>query len=256
MSSPVTFSSPGSPVKGSYAQAPDKLMHASLVIMQPPADASTSKPGAKIDEIEFQFNPKELSLTKTANWQKNDQRNAKKSGSTEFKGSQPAKLQLEMFLDATEKMNDDVVKKVEKLFQCCVPTSDSLTKTKASPPWVKFVWGGMQSFPGAITTVTAKYTLFSSNGTPIRALCTMTLEEISGAQSGQNPTSGALAARDVHTAITGDTLASVAFSAYGNPALWRELAEANNIDNPMALAPGTRLLIPALEELKVGDSGS
>uniref|UniRef100_UPI0036F1D924 LysM peptidoglycan-binding domain-containing protein n=1 Tax=Fodinicola feengrottensis TaxID=435914 RepID=UPI0036F1D924 len=71
----------------------------------------------------------------------------------------------------------------------------------------------------------------------------------------QNPTSGSLAGRDVHTTTIGDTLASVAYSAYGNPELWRDLAEANNIDNPMALRPGTRLLIPALEDLNVGGRG-
>jgi nucleoid-associated protein YgaU len=154
-----------------------------------------------------------------------------------------------MFLDATEKMDDSVVKKVEQLFQCCVPTDKSLGQSKASPPWVQFQWGGMLSFPGHINTVTAKYTLFSSSGTPIRALCTLSIEEISGDKEGQNPTSGALAARDVHTTTDGDTLASVAYQAWGNPQLWRDLAEANGIDNPMALRPGTRLLVPALEEL-------
>ncbi|GAA1660486.1 LysM peptidoglycan-binding domain-containing protein [Fodinicola feengrottensis] len=256
MSSPVTFSSPGTPAASTYGSTPpDKLMHASLIVMEPPASATTGEPGAQIDEIKFQFNPKELSLTKTAKWKRSDQRNAKKSAPPEFTGSDPAKLQLEMFLDGTEKMDDSVVKTVEKLFQCCVPTAKSNSNTKSSPPWVKFVWGGMHSFPGAITTVTAKYTLFSSSGTPIRALCTLTLEEISGTTPGQNPTSGSLAGRDVHTTTIGDTLASVAYSAYGNPELWRDLAEANNIDNPMALRPGTRLLIPALEDLNVGGRG-
>ncbi|WP_279579545.1 CIS tube protein [Fodinicola feengrottensis] len=191
MSSPVTFSSPGTPAASTYGSTPpDKLMHASLIVMEPPASATTGEPGAQIDEIKFQFNPKELSLTKTAKWKRSDQRNAKKSAPPEFTGSDPAKLQLEMFLDGTEKMDDSVVKTVEKLFQCCVPTAKSNSNTKSSPPWVKFVWGGMHSFPGAITTVTAKYTLFSSSGTPIRALCTLTLEEISGTTPARTPPPG------------------------------------------------------------------
>lgn len=256
MTQAVTFNSPGSPAKGGYSAAPPaNLQQAKLKVMDPPAIGKQDKPGPFLYDIEFQFNPKELTLTKAANWGTDDQRGAKKGGPAQFKGAQPGKLQLEMFLDATEKMNDDVVKTVEKLFQCCVPTDKSQGQNKASPPWVQFQWGGMLSFPGCIKSVTAKYTLFAANGTPIRAICTLSLEEISGEKGGQNPTSGALAARDVHTAVDGDTLASVAHKAWGNAALWRELARANNIDNPLALTPGTRLLIPALEELDLSENG-
>ncbi|WP_163510804.1 LysM peptidoglycan-binding domain-containing protein [Fodinicola acaciae] len=256
MSQAVTFNSPGSPAKGGYASSPPaNLQRATLKVLEPPSDATQTKPGGPIDEIKFQFNPKELTLTKTANWGPVEQRNAKKGGPTQFKGAQPGKLTLEMFLDATEKMDSSVVDTVEKLFQCCVPTDKSQSKSKASPPWVQFQWGGMLSFPGCIKSVTAKYTLFASNGTPIRAVCTINLEEISGEEKGQNPTSGSLAVRDVHTAVEGDTLASIANSAWGNPELWRELAKANDIDNPMHLPPGTRLLVPALEELGLGEDG-
>ncbi len=155
-----------------------------------------------------------------------------------------------MFFDATDTMGDRVVKAVEQLFSCCVPTERSRQGKKASPPWVIFHWGGLTSFPAYVSNVTAKYTVFTPSGTPVRALCTVTLEEISGEQGGQNPTSGALAARDVHLVVAADTLASVAYRAYGDPSLWREIADANGICDPMKLRPGTRLLVPALEELE------
>ena len=44
----------------------------------------------------------------------------------------------------------------------------------------------------------------------------------------------------------------MAYRAYGDAGLWREIAEANEIDDPMRLHPGTRLLIPALEEIQRG----
>lgn len=247
--SPVTFTAAGGSGGGSGG-APPQLTHAYLQLHEPPKDGGTANPGPQLQRIEFQFNPKELSLTKTAKWKRDAQRNAKKSGVPEFTGSDPAKLTLEMFFDATDKMDTSVVKRVEQLFSCCVPTDASREQKKGSPPWVVFHWGGMVGFPSFVASVTAKYTLFTPGGTPVRALCTVTLEEISGEQSGQNPTSGALAARTVHTVVAGDTLHSVATKAYGRPGLWREIAEANEIDDPMRLRAGAALLVPALEEIE------
>ena len=248
--SPVTFSAAGGSAVGSGSGAPPQLTHAYLQLHEPPKDGGTANPGAPLNRIPFQFNPKELSLSKTANWKRDAQRNAKKSGVPEFTGAAPCKLTLEMFFDATDKMDSSVVKRVEELFACCVPTDSSRNQKKGSPPWVVFHWGGMVGFPAFVSTISAKYTLFTPGGTPIRALCSVTLEEISGEQSGQNPTSGALAARDVHVVVAGDTLHSVAYRAYGRPSLWREIADANDIDDPMRLRPGTTLLVPALEEIE------
>jgi nucleoid-associated protein YgaU len=75
------------------------------------------------------------------------------------------------------------------------------------------------------------------------------MEEMGGETSGQNPTSGALAARSVRTVVSGDSLPSMAYREYGDPTLWRALAEANEIDDPMRLPVGVTLLVPALEEL-------
>lgn len=247
--SPVTFTAAGSSGGGSGG-APPQLTHAYLQLHEPPKDGGTANPGPQMHRIPFQFNPKELSLSKTAKWKRDAQRNAKKSGVPEFTGADPAKLTLEMFFDATDKMDSSVVKRVEELFACCVPTDSSREQKKGSPPWVVFHWGGMVGFPSFVASVTAKYTLFTPGGTPVRALCTVTLEEISGEQSGQNPTSGALAARSVHTVVAGDTLHSVATRAYGRPGLWREIAEANEIDDPMRLRAGSTLLVPALEEIE------
>ena len=54
--------------------------------------------------------------------------------------------------------------RVEQLFHCCVPTDDSLAKKKASPPLVVLQWGEVKSFAGFVTSVQAKYTLFTAAG--------------------------------------------------------------------------------------------
>jgi nucleoid-associated protein YgaU len=44
--------------------------------------------------------------------------------------------------------------------------------------------------------------------------------------------------------VQGDTLTSVAQQEYGDPGLWRALADANGVDDPMRLPAGARLLVP------------
>ena len=111
-------------------------------------------------------------------------------------------------------------------------------------------WGSTASFPAFITSVSAKLTLFSADGTPVRASCAVQLEEMPGEEfRRQNPTSGSYEVRRSHRTIAGDSLASVAFAEYGDPAAWRALAAFNGIDDPLRMPTGTLLLLPSPDEL-------
>ena len=154
-----------------------------------------------------------------------------------------------MFFDATEKQDTSVVKTVEKLFSLTTPTDASLTAKKASPPWVIFRWGSLTGFLAYVSQVQAKYTLFTADGLPIRAACQVTLEELAGDAAKQNPTSGGLVPHRVHQVVQGDSLPAIAYREYGQPAMWRTVADLNRVDDPMRLRPGDRLLLPPLEEL-------
>lgn len=230
-----------------------RLEHAYLEVRDPPKGTSTT-PGDKLDQIDFQFNPRELSMSKKAKWKREPQRDAPNADTPQFLGAEPGSVDVEMFLDATADMDDKVVRAVEKLFECCVPTTDSIQGRTASPPWVVFRWGDKISFPGYISSVTAKYTLFTPTGTPVRASCMIKIEEIRGEPARQNPTSGALVASHAHRVVAGDTLPSVAYRRYGDATAWRVLAEANDIDDPMRVPVGTTLLVPSVTGLGRGDS--
>lgn len=231
-----------------------QLERASLVIyeLQPSPDGTTAKVGPEQGSITFQFNPKELSIQKAAQWERKPSTGAKKAGPPEFTGADPCKLTLEMFLDATATHDTSVVTTVETLFACCAPTEKSAGKEKPSPPLVALHWGKVTTFAAFITSVNAKYTLFSADGTPIRALCQVSLEEMPVEPWRQNPTSGGQSVRRAHQLVDGDTLASVAYAEYGDPTMWRRLAAYNGIDDPLRLRRGTRLLLPTPAELGAG----
>jgi nucleoid-associated protein YgaU len=53
----------------------------------------------------------------------------------------------------------------------------------------------------------------------------------------------------VHVLVEGDTLAGIAYNEYGNPSLWRAVAAANGIDDPMRLRSGTSVLLPSVNDL-------
>jgi nucleoid-associated protein YgaU len=218
-------------------------------------DSSPTTGGRKLDgqtgSIDFQFNPKEVTIAKSAKWESKPASGAKKASPPQFTGPDPCKLTLEMFFDATAKHDASVVAAVEKLFSCLVATEKTAANDKPVPPLVVFTWGQITSFPSYVTQVSAKYTLFSPDGTPIRAVCSVSLQEMPGEKRKQNPTSGSLAVRSTHRMVVGDSLASVAYSEYGDPTMWRSLASFNRIDDPMRIPLGSVLMLPSAAELAV-----
>ena len=246
--SPVAFSAAKSKTSSGSKSGTQGLAHAFLLLHEPSPSGSLDKPGPQIDQIDFQFNPKELSLSKSTEWKRHTASGNKKASPPQYLGSQPSKLSLEMFFDTSERPSDSVVRRVEALFNACVPTTDSHSKDQGNPPWVLFRWGGLTGFLAFISSVTAKYTVFTADGMPIRAVCTVTLEELAGGVPKQNPTSGGLRPRRVHTVVDGDTLAGIAYAEYGEASMWRAVAHANGIDNPLRIRSGTTLLLPSPED--------
>lgn len=226
------------------------LSRASLAIHQPPTRLGGSA-GGLIGEVRFQFNPRQVQLSRSAHWRSEPAVAYMRGAPAKFTGVDPAQLRVEVFLDASGTPGAGTVQsQVELLLSCCEVTEQSIGTRAPSPPWVKFSWGSFSTvqLTAFVTSASATYTLFSPNGTPLRATCSMALTEIPTESKGQNPTSGALSVRRVHRTVAGDTLASLAWQEYGDPTRWRLIAEANGIDDPMRLRPGTELLLPAGSE--------
>ena len=223
--------------------ATGKLERAFLALTEP--SSSGGKKGAGLGErIEFSFNPNEFTLARTAEWKA---KTSKQTTMPEFLGSTAATVTLEMFLDASE--GGDVMGRVDKLFSCVDPHPNT-KKDKPSPPFVSFGWGQQIYLERAVMkTVSVKFTRFRIDGAPIRAIATVTLEELKPTNPRQNPTSGTPEVHTERVLAAGDTLASIAYRDLGSAALWRIIAEANRIDDPARLKAGRQLLIPTVESI-------
>ena len=237
-----------------------KLEKAYLALIEPPKPANKApslssvlnkaKAGG-VGEVVFTFNPKDFTISKSAKWTYDNQKNQSRTTMPQFTGSDPASMTLEIFLDSSEG-SPTVARDVQRLIDCVTPLAKTLSEKKPSPPWVVFGWGKFISFVALVKQVQAKYTRFLPDGTPIRAVCTVTLEEVpTDPPPRQNPTSGGRSAHRTHRVVAGDTLPSIAQREYGDPSLWRALAETNGIDDPLRVGPGTQLMVPLEDELRV-----
>ena len=236
---------------GDQIGAGKSLVRATLAIHQPPVGYSTT-PGGLIKTFNFDFNPSQLALSRRAQWKTTPTAAVRDGAVPEFMGPQPREMAVEIFLDRSgDPDSNDVRKNVEALFSCCETTSASIAAKQPSTPWVVFQWGAFSTarFTAYVSAVEASYTLFGTTGVPIRATCKVQLHEIPSKTAGQNPTSGALTARRVHRVVAGESLQFLAWREYGDATVWRAIAEANGIDDPARLYPGTELMLPAAEEV-------
>jgi nucleoid-associated protein YgaU len=204
-------------------------------------------------QLAFMYNPAELTTAKSANWNRPQQKGAGSAGKPQFTGAGPQTVQMEIWFDAWDVADADVTGSVKTLFEWTKPTPTSITKKLPRPPVLGFEWGSNQILADLkffLKTVNAKYVLFKPDGTPVRASATISLEEVPEDPPKQNPSSGTRESRRSHLMNAGDSLHSVAWREYGDASLWRGIAAFNEIDDPLRVAAGTRILVPTADEAR------
>ncbi len=215
-------------------------------------------------ELECMFNPKELSVTRS-----NQFTAGQTSGTSvqpqEFGSGQPQQLKLQLFFDTftgysgsaypqksslhdAKDVRAKFTDKIWKMMDATVEDKQGSKKSKKKrPPIVVFIWGKFQ-FEGVITSISQQFTLFSAKGYPVRAMLDVQIQQFRdlGMLPAQNPTSGGLGGERIWTVQQGETLQWIAYQEYGDPNLWRGIADANRLSSVRRLAAGTRLVIPTI----------
>ena len=150
-------------------------------------------------------------------------------------------LSGELYFDTYEQRTD-VRQYTDKVFNLL-----AIDPSKHVPPICTVTWGSF-SFRGVVDKVSGSYTLFLPNGTPVRAKLNVSIKEYIEVDElvRVNPTQSA-DHRKSRVVRLGDTLSNIAYEEYGDSGKWRPIAEANGLDDPLVLRPGSLLLIPAIE---------
>lgn len=200
-------------------------------------------------KVECMFNPAKFEFSTTNRWD-SDRLPGKGTPTLRFGGGQGGSFSLSLVFDttATGKSVTQHSNKLLKLMEVdeTLPGFDK-TLNNGRPPWVKFHWGThVHSFKAVIKSAKVGFTYFSNEGLPLRANVDLTLEQFEpDANWGpQNPTSGTPTPNRTHQVRVGDTLDRIAAKYYGDSTKWRDIADANGIDDPLAIAPGRLLAIP------------
>jgi nucleoid-associated protein YgaU len=89
--------------------------------------------------------------------------------------------------------------------------------------------------------------MFLPDGTPVRARLQVVFNEFRNVDVEAKEVKRETADYTKRYVVNqGETLAGIAGASYGDPALWRVIALANNIDRPRPLAAGQSLTLPNL----------
>ncbi|GAA1651906.1 hypothetical protein ACFQY4_27310 [Catellatospora bangladeshensis] len=115
------------------------------------------------------------------------------------------------------------------------------------PPLVRLVWGKTWNLPGVVVNVAERLDAIDASGTPRRSWLRLKLVRSEGEPAAPPAPTAAAAVQATGDGSGGggarfDLLAA---EALGDPTRWRELAEHNGIDNPLALRAGSVLGVPS-----------
>lgn len=204
--------------------------------------------------LECLFNPTDYELARSNQWAV-DKLPGNNAPQVSFQGGDAMSMRFQLFFDtygAGASSHADVRTYTEELLKLMnidpQLKNNDLQAHKGRPPVCSFRWGDYWSFKGVFTSVSLRFTLFESDGKPVRATADVTLQQVeeAGTYPRQNPTSGGAGARASKIVQPGETLDLIAYQEYGDPTLWRHIATANGIENPRSLHAGQRLVVPSL----------
>jgi hypothetical protein len=202
------------------------------------------------ERIPVMFNPEEYTLSKDINYAQTGVPGLS-APLLQFVHGNLQTLEMELFLDTYEGHQEGsrVVNRAgEDVRTLTRQITDlmNIDPTTHAPPVLLFTWGSL-SFTCVLARASQRFIMFLPSGTPVRARLQVTFNEFRNADLEAREVKRETADfAQVHVVRQSETLSTIAWQAFGNPALWRPIAVHNNIDDPQSLTVGKRLLIPAL----------
>ena len=198
---------------------------------------NVSKPGQ--EPVKVMFNPKELAITRNMLYPEISVPGLDMP-LQQFVRGESRTLTAELFLDRSN-TGDSLADDLGKLRQFVEIDSDL-----HAPPVCLFAWGDT-SFTGVMAEFSEKFQMFDESGKVLRARVTVKLKSYEAAtQQFKRLNKQSPDRTKTRTARAGDRLDLIAFSEYGDPALWPVLADANGLERPRLLQPGTLIRVPPL----------
>lgn len=190
------------------------------------------------DVVKFMFNPYEFTLTKANKWTE-DPKVGRNVPKVEFDSGGAVTLKLTLHFD-TQDTGADVRAFTDPLWKMMMVADETMNDTtnKSQPPPVEFKYNAIY-FKAIITNLSQKFTLFSEKGVPLRCSVDISLKQYADDEASQSqiPGQGPGQGTTPTTTVTEDQR----IDHVAGPDKSREVAEKNNIDNPLNVPAGTQL---------------
>ena len=206
-----------------------------------------------LSAISVMFNPSSYSISKSVTWSTpgsafgkgSDTDRSVNAPTLVFGGGGSRQLSLELFFDVTEPVDGRTIRDVREKTDAIVALT-RIDPKQGRPPVCQVTWGdapGRYDLPvtGVVTSLSQSFTLFRPTGEPVRATLSVTFLEFLDPGVDQRLTDPELTTRVVRG---GDSLPNIAAEFYGDPRMWRVIAEANDLVDPQRLGIGQTLTIP------------
>lgn len=209
-----------------------------------------------------QYNPTTLNVTHDVKY---DCKKRSTSGNSnpKFIHTNPRTVSMELLFDSTGaspssigslatlaeqvglKTNLDI-KRVDVQVQLFMKLAYQISPDDHQPLGIMLSWGTFV-LNCRLTSASVNYTMFASDGSPLRARVSVSVKEVIPDTLLQKILS--LASPDLSKSVTvkeGDNLQLLCQQVYGNPALYTQVAAVNKLSNYRKLVPGTQLLFPPI----------
>ncbi|MBQ1500535.1 MAG: LysM peptidoglycan-binding domain-containing protein [Sphingomonas sp.] len=199
------------------------------------------------EHVDVLFNPTEYSLELSNNFQASAPPGLS-NPILQFVNGNSQTLGMDLFFDTwTDGGRDDVSQLTDLLA--------GLVKIDAethAPPRVEFRWGRL-IFKAVIEKLSQRFTMFLSDGTPVRATVNVSFKQFKPlAEQLIDPRRNSADKTKRRVIASDDSIWLLANREYGNPRDWRLIARQNGIADPRAIRPGDVLVVPPLDEKTKG----
>ena len=226
----------------------EQLERAKLVEIEDYVDVDNyggqpDSPGEEKKVVEVDFNPETLKLNLSNQSSGGDQA---AGGSTQYLGTGSSTLSMELIFD-TSTTGTDVRDRTEAVAYFIVGDAQREDAKRKAPPKVSFRWGSFL-FEGIIESMNETLEYFSEKGVPLRATVSITIKQDAlilyqeNRQGGRSEqlNQGLGDVTPLSPARAGDSVQSMT-GRQGNSGNWKEIAAANDIDDPLRLQAGVMI---------------
>lgn len=190
-------------------------------------------------QFNVMMNPEEYSLNKDNNFA-SQAIPGLSSPILQFVNGNVRTLEMQLFFDTTDARTDvrDDTQKVANLLK--------IDSDLHAPPVLRVSWASLQ-FRCVLVRVNQKFIRFLEDGKPVRARLDVTFNEfIDEEREAKEVNRQTADFTKVYVVKQGETVSAIAARVYEDAGLWRAIAVANDIDDPLLLTPGAELTIPSL----------